>query len=126
SAPEMLEAPLICAGVCPLTDHGALGRFTSWNPAGNAYGDSSWAQKADSGGALRKPGLGGAFGVGVSGRTKNELSSRPRTPVTAVASELGIDTSASGDRSGWPRTRYRLSVVPNAAFACATVPSAAT
>ena len=104
--------------MCPRTDHGALGRFTSLKPGGNAYGDCSSAQKADSGGAFRKPGLGGAcVSCGRQGRTKASLSSRPSTPVTTLASVLGIETSPSGDRSVLPRTLYNRSVVPNAVFA---------
>ena len=41
-------------------------------------------------------------------------------------SESGIVTSDSGERTVSPPTLYSPNVVPNAAWACATVPSAET
>jgi len=71
---------------------------------------------------------GGAFvAPGVWSVTTNwALSSRPTTPETMPDSESGIVTSDSGERTVSPPTLYSPNVVPNAASACATVPSAET
>src|SRR5919199_6748564 len=114
-------APLIWSGVWPRTTHGAVfvGVATAVKPFGKAYGDDSSPQKADSGGALRKPGDGGAFLSATRLGVMNcALSSRPTTPLTTVASVLGIVTSDEGARTTLPWTRYMPNEVPKAASAC--------
>jgi hypothetical protein len=46
------------------------------------------------------------------------------TPETIPTSELGIETSAEGERTFNPWTLYIPNVVPNAVIAWAIVPSA--
>src|SRR5919204_2747443 len=121
----MPRAPLIWAGVYPRTVHGAF-PLNAVKPVGNEYGEISCPQYADSGGEFRKPAGGGAsLSMTLFVWTKKALSSSPTTPVTTSASELGIATSFDGERTVVPATEYSPNPVPNAASACATVPSAA-
>jgi len=53
-------------------------------------------------------------------------SSSPTTPLTTDPSWLGTEMSELGDRRINPFTEKLPNVVPNAAAACATVPSAWT
>src|ERR1044072_1610397 len=99
SGPEIPYTPLICAGLDPLTVHDAVaGLETSVKPAGYAYGETSWAHQSDSGGAFRKPAVGGAFlSTTWYVSTNAELSSSPTTPVTSAARSFGIASSLEGD-----------------------------
>src|SRR5437764_3251680 len=84
-------------------------------------------QNAEQGRALRKP----ADGAGASAPTRSvwtraDVWSRPTTDSTTPARLAGTLMSVLGARSVSPFTAYSPKLTPNAACACATVPSAAT